>query len=377
MSPMRRRSAPAGSRYGACDIDSIPPPTATSRSPARTAGSIMPAARTLEAHTLLIVSEVTSLGMPASICAWREGIWPARPGAPGPSRRAATCSGATSARSSASRMAMPPSSVAGERGEAAAQLADRRAGGAEDDGRRHGRDDSLSGFRMEITATTRRPARHGRRHDRRRRLRGRGHRPRPDDGALQRAGGLRRGHGRGCASSPCTHAERPALDPGRARRPRRLRSRARADRGRGRARPRARARRARRCAGSCPTTSTTRTRARWSRARCWRRTRTARASPSRPTTTGALEALDRLRPPRRERGRPTRPRVAPRRPTRARDLAERAGERDDAGAPLGAGARAGRRRRRERRGAGPRGDRGRGHGRVRGGGARHRTPSRG
>ena len=29
-----------------------------------------------EAHTLLIVSEETSLGIPALICAWREGIWP-------------------------------------------------------------------------------------------------------------------------------------------------------------------------------------------------------------------------------------------------------------------------------------------------------------
>ena len=68
-SPMRKPWRAPGSRYGACDIDSIPPPTARFRSPARTAWSIMPTARTLDAQTLLIVSEVTSIGMPASICA--------------------------------------------------------------------------------------------------------------------------------------------------------------------------------------------------------------------------------------------------------------------------------------------------------------------
>ena len=62
--------------YGALDIDSMPPPTATSRSPARIAASSRPAARMPEAQTLLIVSEETSLGIPALICAWREGICP-------------------------------------------------------------------------------------------------------------------------------------------------------------------------------------------------------------------------------------------------------------------------------------------------------------
>ena len=54
----------------------MPPPTPTSTSPARIGASSMPAARMPEAQTLLIVSEVTSFGIPASICAWREGIWP-------------------------------------------------------------------------------------------------------------------------------------------------------------------------------------------------------------------------------------------------------------------------------------------------------------
>ncbi len=75
-SPMRYPNRASGSRYGACDIDSMPPPTPTSRSPARIAVSIITVARTPEAHTLLIVSEDTSFGIPALICAWREGIWP-------------------------------------------------------------------------------------------------------------------------------------------------------------------------------------------------------------------------------------------------------------------------------------------------------------
>ncbi len=73
-SPMRKPWRAPGSRYGACDIDSMPPPTAISTSPARTAWSSIPTARTLDAHTLLIVSEVTSIGMPALIWAWRLGI---------------------------------------------------------------------------------------------------------------------------------------------------------------------------------------------------------------------------------------------------------------------------------------------------------------
>ncbi len=68
-SPMRKPKRAPFKRYGAFDIDSMPPPTATSTSPARIAASMMPAARTPEAQTLLIVSEETSFGMPALICA--------------------------------------------------------------------------------------------------------------------------------------------------------------------------------------------------------------------------------------------------------------------------------------------------------------------
>ena len=73
-SPMRIPKRASLSRYGAFDIDSMPPATPTSRSPARIAASSIPTARTPEAQTLLIVSEETSFGIPALICAWRDGI---------------------------------------------------------------------------------------------------------------------------------------------------------------------------------------------------------------------------------------------------------------------------------------------------------------
>ena len=90
----------------------MPPPTATSTSPARIAASRMPTARTLDAHTLLIVSEETSLGMPASIWAWREGICPWPAWRTCPMTTCWTWSGSTPARSRAALIAIPPSSVA-------------------------------------------------------------------------------------------------------------------------------------------------------------------------------------------------------------------------------------------------------------------------
>ena len=89
----------------------MPPPTASSRSPARTAWSIRPAARMPDAQTLLMVSDETSLGIPALICACREGICPVPAWSTWPMITCCTCSGATSARSSAALMAIPPSSV--------------------------------------------------------------------------------------------------------------------------------------------------------------------------------------------------------------------------------------------------------------------------
>ena len=78
-SPMRKPKRASGSRYGALLIDSMPPVTPISRSPARIAWSARPIVRMPEAQTLFTVSEGTSLGMPPLIWAWREGIcpWPA------------------------------------------------------------------------------------------------------------------------------------------------------------------------------------------------------------------------------------------------------------------------------------------------------------
>jgi hypothetical protein len=66
-----------GRRYGAFDIDSIPPATITSCSPARIITSASVAARMPEAHTLLIVSEPTVGPSPIPTDTWRDGIWPA------------------------------------------------------------------------------------------------------------------------------------------------------------------------------------------------------------------------------------------------------------------------------------------------------------
>ncbi len=66
-SPIRKPKRAPGSRYGAWLIDSMPPATAISTSPARTAWSRSPTVRIPDAHTLLIVSEGTSLGIPALI----------------------------------------------------------------------------------------------------------------------------------------------------------------------------------------------------------------------------------------------------------------------------------------------------------------------
>ena len=65
-----------------------------------------------EAQTLLTVSEETSFGMPPLICAWREGIWPWPAWSTWPITTCSTWSGATSARSRAAAMALPPRSVA-------------------------------------------------------------------------------------------------------------------------------------------------------------------------------------------------------------------------------------------------------------------------
>src|SRR5207249_11476920 len=65
-----------------------------------------------DAHTLLIVSEPTSIGSPAPIEAWRAGAWPAPPCNTWPMITYSTSSFSTLARSRAARIAIAPSSVA-------------------------------------------------------------------------------------------------------------------------------------------------------------------------------------------------------------------------------------------------------------------------
>src|SRR3954453_7782325 len=90
----------------------MPPPTPTSTSPARIAWSRITLARRPLAQTLLMVSEETSFGIPALICAWREGTWPWPACRTWPMTTWPTCSGSTLARSSAAVMAVAPRSVA-------------------------------------------------------------------------------------------------------------------------------------------------------------------------------------------------------------------------------------------------------------------------
>ena len=61
---------------------------------------------------MLTVSEETSFGIPPLIWAWRLGIWPWPAWSTWPKTTCSTWSGATSARSSAAAMAVPPRSVA-------------------------------------------------------------------------------------------------------------------------------------------------------------------------------------------------------------------------------------------------------------------------
>ena len=67
--PSRYPNRAFGSRYGAFDIDSMPPVTTSSCPPARIMRSAISSARMDDAHTLLIVSAGTSFAIPAPIAA--------------------------------------------------------------------------------------------------------------------------------------------------------------------------------------------------------------------------------------------------------------------------------------------------------------------
>src|SRR5690348_8755231 len=101
--------------YGAFVIDSMPPVTTSSTSPARIIESAISTARTDEAQTLLIASAGVSIGRPAATDACRAGACPAPPWSTWPMITYCGSSGSMPARSSAARIAIPPSSVAERR----------------------------------------------------------------------------------------------------------------------------------------------------------------------------------------------------------------------------------------------------------------------
>ncbi len=76
-SPMRKPARAPGSRYGALVMDSIPPATTMSASPAWIMRSARWMALTPDRQTLLMVVAGTVMGMPPFIAAWRAVIWPA------------------------------------------------------------------------------------------------------------------------------------------------------------------------------------------------------------------------------------------------------------------------------------------------------------
>ena len=66
-----------GSRCGAPVMDSMPPATTTSNSPARMSCAASAIASRPDRHTLLIVMDGTDIGMPAATAACRAGFCPA------------------------------------------------------------------------------------------------------------------------------------------------------------------------------------------------------------------------------------------------------------------------------------------------------------
>ena len=76
-SPYLKPSRDLGSRCGAWVIDSWPPATTTSNSPARISWSASAMASRPDRHTLLMVSAGHAQRMPALWAACRAGIWPA------------------------------------------------------------------------------------------------------------------------------------------------------------------------------------------------------------------------------------------------------------------------------------------------------------
>src|SRR5262245_49493362 len=111
--PIRSPVLAFSRRYGAFDMDSIPPATATSYSPAWMAFDASMTARMPEPQTLWTVTQGTVFGMPAPSDAWRAGAWPIPAWRTLPRMTCSTSSGFTPERSSAARMAAEPRAGAG------------------------------------------------------------------------------------------------------------------------------------------------------------------------------------------------------------------------------------------------------------------------
>ena len=305
--------------------------------------------------------------MPALICAWREGIWPWPAWRTWPMTTCSTCSGSTPARSSAAWMAMPPSSVASREDEAAAHLADRGAGGAEDHGLGHRVGSPVSRTRGSRGSASMARAdardRHHRRPPRR-------PTPTPSSSASSRA----RASPTTSTAARCrrcsTAARRRRTFKHARRRPRRAASAgsssgsARATsstpsaRGVAAAVAHGRARELgaqRRCAGSCPTTSTTHVAGALVEGTVLAAYRFDRFKQRAPRTTPpALERAAGQRAPRRLATPSTRADVVAEAVNAARDLQNTPGQRHDADARWPSARRRSPRSRRARRGRGPR-----------------------
>ncbi len=77
VSPYLKPSRDFGSRWGAWVIDSMPPATTISCSPARIVWSAIAIALIPDRHTLLMVIEGMLAGSPAASPAELAGFWPA------------------------------------------------------------------------------------------------------------------------------------------------------------------------------------------------------------------------------------------------------------------------------------------------------------
>ena len=77
VSPYLNPSRDFGSRCGALVIDSMPPATTISTSPARISWSAIAIALSPERQTLLMVIDGTLIGIPPATAALRAGFWPA------------------------------------------------------------------------------------------------------------------------------------------------------------------------------------------------------------------------------------------------------------------------------------------------------------